>query len=111
MQVVERRSADVMILDLEGKLTLVHGERTLRDHVLGILDAGHRGILVNLHDVRAIDSSGLGELIACRATCTRFEAQLKLMQPSDKIRELMAVSKVLGLFEIFDDEQQALESF
>lgn len=111
MNVTKRQIEDVAILDLDGKLTIGAGDVALRGAMLGEINDGHKKILINLQKVAAIDSSGLGELIRCRATAAGNEAEIKLLHVNLKARKLLTMARLVGVFEMFDDETMAVESF
>ncbi len=111
MQISKRQIEDVAILDLDGKLTIGTGDVALRGAVLDEINDGHKKILINLKNVTAIDSSGLGELIRCRATAASNEAEVKLLNVNLKARKLLTMAHLVGVFDMFDDEAMAVASF
>jgi anti-sigma B factor antagonist len=111
MEVTRRESGDVVILDLDGKLTIGQGDVVLRGAFVDELDLGRRKLIVNLNDVKVIDSSGLGELIRCKVTAAEKDAEVKLLHPNLKARKLITMAQLVGVFEMFDDEEMALASF
>ena len=111
MQISKRQVDDVSILDLDGKLTIGTGDVALRGAMLGEIDDGHKKFLINLKNVTAIDSSGLGELIRCRATAASNEAEVKLLNVNLKARKLLTMARLVGVFDMFDDESMAIASF
>ena len=111
MQVTKRQVDDVAILDLDGKLTIGTGDVALRGAMLNEINDGHKKILINLKNVASIDSSGLGELIRCRATAAGNDAEVKLLNVNLKARKLLTMARLVGVFEMFDDEAMAVASF
>lgn len=111
MKIATRYYEPVAILDLEGDLTIGRGDVVLRGRLLELLDEGYRRILINMAGVRHVDSSGLGELIRCKETCDARGAHLKLLHLNPGAYRLLTMSQVIGLFEIFDDEAEAIPSF
>ncbi len=111
MEIKKRLVNDVAILDLEGKLTIGSGDVALRGAMLSEIEDGHKKILINLQKVTAIDSSGLGELIRCRATAATNEAEIKLLHVNLKARKLLTMARLVGVFEMFDEEALAVSSF
>ncbi len=111
MKIETRYSGDAVILDLQGKLTHGHGDIALRQQVLEALHEGKKRLLINLGQVRTIDSSGLGELIRCKVTCDRQGAQVRLVNVDLKVYKLLTMTRLIGVFDMFDDEQKALKSF
>jgi len=111
MEVIRRQVGDVVILDLEGKLTIGKGDVVLRGAFVDELDVGQRKLIINLDKVKVIDSSGLGELIRCRVTASEKEADIKLLHVNLKARKLITMAQLVGVFEMFDDEEMAIGSF
>jgi len=111
MEVKRREIGDVVVLDLDGKLTIGKGDVVLRGAFVDELDVGQRKIVVNLNGVKVIDSSGLGELIRCKVTASEKSADVKLLHVNLKARKLITMAQLVGVFEMFDDETMAVESF
>jgi anti-anti-sigma factor len=111
MEVTRRQVDDVVILDLDGKLTIGKGDVVLRGAFVDELDVGRRKIVVNLDKVKVIDSSGLGELIRCKVTASEKSAEVKLLHANLKARKLITMAQLVGVFEMFDDEEMAVDSF
>jgi len=107
----ERQEGDVIILDLSGKITIGEGSVQLREAVRKLLDEGKKKILLNLGDVAYVDSSGIGELVSSYTTTNNQGGQLKLLNLTKKIQDLLMITKLLTVFETFDNEQAALASF
>lgn len=102
----------VKIVELSGKITLGEGTATLRNTVRELLDKGHKKIVLNLGDVSYIDSSGIGELVSCYTTALNKGAQLRLMNLTSKVKELLTITKLLTVFgETYTDERKAIASF
>jgi len=111
MKIDARTVGDVHILDCSGKITLGEGTMAVRNTVREILKSGGKKIVLNLHDVNYIDSSGIGELVSCYTTVTNQGGQLKLLNLTSKIRELLQITKLLTVFHVFTDEKSAVASF
>ena len=111
MQIEERTVGSVTILDLKGKITLGEGDEALRDRISRLLQAGNKKILLNLEGVPYIDSAGLGEVVRTYTTVSRQGGQLKLVNLTKRITDLLMITKLLTVFETFDAEQDALKSF
>jgi anti-sigma B factor antagonist len=111
MKINSRTIGDIQILDWSGKITLGEGTMSVRNAVRDILQSGGKKILLNLADVSYIDSSGIGELVSSYTTVTNNGGQLKLLNLTKKIHELLAITKLLTVFETFENEQAALASF
>ena len=111
MKVGSRQVDGVTIVDCSGRITLGEGSVVLRDTVRDLLSKGNRKIVLNLQDVNYIDSSGIGELVSSYTTVTNQGGQLKLLSLTKKIHELLAITKLLTVFQVFDTEEAALASF
>jgi anti-sigma B factor antagonist len=111
LEVKERQAGDVTILDMTGAVRMGEGAISLRNSIRGLGDQGKKKILLNLGGVKNIDSSGIGELIANYTTISRDGGQLKLLNLTDKIRDLLVITKLLTVFDSYDNESEALNSF
>jgi anti-sigma B factor antagonist len=111
MDIVTRNIGDVAILDLKGKLTIGDGDVLLRDEFQKAMNSGCTKIIINLKGVKYMDSAGIGELVSKKVTANRGEIQVKLLHLHKKLYDLLAVAELVGLFDIFDDEKEALKSF
>ena len=111
LTVKERQVGEVTILDLSGKITIGEGSVTLRETVRRLLDEGKKKILLNLGDVSYVDSSGIGELVSSYTTTNNNGGQLKLLNLTKKIQDLLMITKLLTVFETFDSEEEAVQSF
>jgi anti-sigma B factor antagonist len=111
MQIIERHVGDVAIIDLSGKLVLGDSDDLLRDKVNSLVQQGHNHIVVNLSQVTYMDSSGIGELVRCYTTVTRRGGGLKLLGLTKRIHDLLAITKLLTVFDSYDTEKDAVASF
>jgi anti-sigma B factor antagonist len=111
LDVKERQAGDVTILDLNGEVRIGEGSIALRDAIRKLSGEGKNKLLLNLAGVKYIDSSGIGELIANYTTVSRQGGQLKLLNLTDKIQNLLVITKLLTVFDAFEDEAEALKSF
>jgi anti-sigma B factor antagonist len=111
MQIEERAVGGVVVLDLKGRLTLGDGDQLLKDKVNSLVNQGHKRIVVNLAGVPYIDSAGLGEIVGSYTTVSRQGGSLKLLNLTKKITDLLAITKLLTVFEAFDSEDEAVRSF
>lgn len=111
MQIEERRSGDVMILDLTGKLTIGEGDELLKDKINSVLHQGHKKLLLNLANVPYVDSAGLGQMVSTLHSVNRQGGKLKLLNLTSRIEDLLSITKLLTVFDSFDDEREALDSF
>jgi anti-sigma B factor antagonist len=111
LDVKERQAGDVTILDLNGSVRMGEGAVSLRNAIRSKIEQGNKKILLNLGSVKNIDSSGIGELIANYTTITREGGQLKLLNLTEKIQNLLVITKLLTVFDSYDNEAEALNSF
>jgi anti-sigma B factor antagonist len=111
MQIEERVVGDVTILDLKGKVTLGEGDEVLKDKINSLILQNRRRILLNLAEVPYIDSAGLGEIVRTYTTVSRQGGQLKLVNLTKRITDLLSITKLLTVFETFDAEAEALSSY
>jgi anti-sigma B factor antagonist len=112
VQVEQRISGDVAVVTLTGDITLNKGGNVLlKDKVSSLLQQGHKNIVVDLGGVSYVDSAGLGELVQAYVTTKNREGNLKLLNVTKRLRELLVVTKLLTVFETFDSEADALASF
>ncbi|HQR37835.1 MAG TPA: STAS domain-containing protein [Blastocatellia bacterium] len=107
----ERNAGNVTILDLSGKITIGEGSVQLRDAVRKLLEQGHKNLLIDLGQVDYVDSSGIGELVSCYTTTKNQGGQLKLLNLTKKIKDLLSITKLLTVFETFESESEAVSSF
>src|SRR5438445_13614426 len=105
-----RRLDDVVILDLSGRITMGEGTLILREQIKKLLNAGDRKFLLNLADVNYIDSSGLGELVTSFTTVRNHAGQLKLLNLTRRVQDLLQITKLLTVFEAFNSETEAIKS-
>ncbi len=101
----------VRVLDLSGKITIGVGDVELRRLVEEALASGKTNILVNLKDVTHIDSSGIGELVACYTTVKRRGGSMKLLNLPPKINDILQVTQLITVFDVFANEAEAIQSF
>ena len=112
MELEQRIAGDVAIIKVTGDITLNKGgDVLLKDKVQSLLQQGHKHLLVDLSDVSYVDSAGLGELVQAYATTKNRGGALKLLSVTKRLRDLLIVTKLLTVFETFDDEASALASF
>lgn len=107
----ERQAGDVTILDLDGKVTIGEGSVALRNAIRRLLGDGKNKILMNLGGVGYIDSSGIGELVSSFTAVNKEGGTLKLLNLTQKIQDLLAITKLLTVFDVYDDEAAALSSY
>jgi len=106
-----RQVGGVTIVDVSGRIVLGEESAALRDLVCDLLSKGHKKILFNLGDVNYIDSSGLGHLVSGFTSVRKQEGELKLLNLTNKVRDLMQITKLYTVFDMMDDEAVAVKSF
>src|SRR5436190_18600105 len=112
MQIAERTVGDVMIVDVAGKVTLGEGGDTiLKDKLRSLVQQGHRKLLLNLAGVSYVDSAGLGAIVQSYTTVTNQGGGLKLVNTTKRIHDLLAITKLLTVFDTFDNESEAVTSY
>jgi anti-sigma B factor antagonist len=111
MEIAERTVNDVMILDLRGKMTLGEGDELLKDKINSLLSQGKKKLLLNLEGVPYIDSAGLGEVVRTYTTVSRQGGSLKLLNLTKRIEDLLSITKLLTVFETYDSETEAVQSY
>jgi len=111
MKATNRHHGKVTVVDLSGKITIGDGDIKLREAVNALLEEGRKNVLLNLNNISYMDSAGIGELVACYKRATEKGAKLKLLNPSGKVQDLLVLTRLQEVFEIFRDEREALTSF
>ncbi len=111
MKVQERRVGDVVVIELSGQLTLGDGLIRLKDKINSVLLEGFRNIVLDLGDVRYIDSGGLGELVSSLTSVTRENGSLKLVNVGRRSQDLLIMTKLVTVFDTYDTEDEAIASF
>ena len=106
-----RRVDGVTILDLSGRITLGEGSVVLRDQIRDLLGKGEKKLLLNLGDVTYIDSSGIGELVSAFTTVRNQGGELKLLNLTKKVHDLLQITKLYTVFDVKDDEASAVKAF
>jgi anti-sigma B factor antagonist len=111
MKIEIRTVGDIHIMDISGKITLGEGTMAVRNTVRDLLKAGSKKIIFNLEEVNYVDSSGIGELVSTYTTVTNQGGKMILLHLHKKIHELLQITKLLTVFQVYDDEKAALDSF
>jgi anti-sigma B factor antagonist len=112
MTIEERTSGGVIVLDVQGRMTIeVLGNLVLADRVRQLLQQGHRQILVNLAGVPYVDTSGLCDLVEAYLATTRREGALKLLHLTPHVRKILAITRLMTVFEAYESEAAAVASF
>jgi anti-sigma B factor antagonist len=111
MDINTRRIGDVHVLDINGKIVLGEATRTIRHTINDLLVNGGHKIVLNMMDVSYIDSSGVGELVRTYTTVTNEGRQLRLLNLTKRVREVLVITKLLTVFQVFESERDAVASF
>ena len=111
MPISERQIGDVTIIDLSGKLSNSDESGHLKEKVSSVFFQGRKKVLINVKDLSYIDSSGLGELVACLATARRNSGEVKISNLGQRVQDLMIMTKLLAVFDVHDTEEGALTAF
>jgi anti-sigma B factor antagonist len=111
LNIVERQAGDVTVLDMDGKITIGEGSVALRTAIRRLLEEGKKKILLNLGGVGYIDSSGIGELVSSFTAINKESGQLKLLNLTQKLQDLLAITKLLTVFDVYENEADALNSY
>ena len=111
LSIKDRRVGDVIDLDIDGNLRMGEGSVVLHNAIRRLVEEGQNQILLNLARVAHIDSSGLGELIASHVTLSKSGGEIKLLHLTQRVSELMTITKLLTVFDVYDNESEALDSF
>ena len=111
LTIIPREVSHVTILDITGRIVLGDEIHDLRDTIRGLLDGGKKKIILNLAGVDYIDSSGVGELVGCYTTVRNSGGELKLLNLTQKVHDVLHVTKLYTVFDIKDDEFTAVKSF
>jgi anti-sigma B factor antagonist len=111
MKVSNRQVDGVTVVDMSGRITLGEGSVVLRDSIRDLIGKGQKKILLNLGDVTYIDSSGIGELVSAFTAVRREGGELKLLNLTKKVHDLLQITKLYTVFDIKDDEATAIKSF
>lgn len=112
MQISERTVGDVVIVDVSGKITLGEGgDVVLKDKMRSLIQQGNKKLLLNLGGVSYVDSAGLGEIVQAYATVNKDGGKLKLLNITKRIKDLLSITKLLTVFDTFDNEAEAIASF
>ena len=111
MDIKERVVEGVSVLDISGKIVLGEGDIQIKDRIKDLLADGQRSILLNLGDVSYIDSAGLGALISGYTTVKREGGQLKLVNLTKRIKDLLAITKLITVFDTYESENEAIASY
>ena len=106
-----RQVGDVSVIDVSGRITLGEGSSTLRDALRGLVAQGQKKILLNLGEVSYIDSSGIGELVSGFTSVTNGGGELKLLNLTKRVKDLLQITKLYTVFDVHESEASAIRSF
>jgi len=111
IQVTTRQVGDVSVVDVVGRITLGEGASALRETIRGLVAKDHKKVILNLGEVSYIDSSGIGELVSGFTTVTNHGGVLKLLGLTKRVQDLLQITKLYTVFDIYDSETSAVRSF
>jgi len=111
MKIEKRKKGDVVILDLKGKILIGDGIDVLRDSINNTINEQETKVLLNFNDVPYLDSTGLGEVVRSYTSIKKAGGVVKIINLTQKVRDLLSVTKLITVFETFEDEDKAIESF
>ena len=111
MKATSRTAGNVEVIKLEGKITIGSGDSQLRDVISNALNSGRSNILLDMSGVTTIDSSGIGELVGSFTTVTNRGGKLKLLHLPAKLNELLHITQLITVFEVYENEQEAVSSY
>src|ERR687883_1212409 len=111
LNIKERQAGDVTVLDMDGRITIGEGSVALRSATRRLLEEDKKKILLNLAGVGYIDSSGIGELVSSYTAIGKENGQLKLLNLTQKLQDLLAITKLLTVFDVYESEADALNSY
>lgn len=111
MEISERKVGDIIIVDIVGKMVASEDPGRLKDKVTSLVFQGNKKVILNLGNVSYVDSSGLGEMVACHGSAVRGGGEVKLANTGKKIKDLLIMTKLLTVFDSHDNEQDAIQSF
>lgn len=111
LKVTERQANDITILDINGRIVLGKETALLRDTIRDLIARGRKSLVLNLSEVPYIDSTGIGELVSASLAIRREGGDMKLLNLTRRVRDMVEVVRLGTIFELFDDEAAALKSF
>src|SRR5271155_2972850 len=111
VKLTTRQVGDVTVIDVAGRITLGEGASTLRDELRDLVKKDQKNILLNLSDVTYIDSSGIGELVSAYTSITNQGGRLKLLGLTNRVKDLLQITKLYTVFDVHEDEAHAVRSF
>lgn len=111
MKIAQKKEGEVLVIALSGRMSVGEGDSEAGDAIRAAAASGEKKILLDMEDVPVLDSSGVGELMSAYASASRRGGTVKLFGLSPRVGEVLKSTRLVGIFEIFDDRVEALESF
>ncbi len=111
MTIAERQSGDITILDVSGKIVFGQGDEDFREAITRLIDSGRVKLIINMAEVPFVDSEGIGQLVRTFVTAGKRGGQMKLLNLTRRVEELLTMTRLLTVFEVFDEEADAVASF
>ena len=111
VKLTTRQVGDVTVVDAVGRITLGEGASSFRDTIRDLASSGHKKLLLNLAEVSYIDSSGIGEMVSGFTTVANQGGVMKLLNLTKRVKDLLQITKLYTVFEVFEDEATAVRSF
>jgi anti-anti-sigma factor len=111
MKLSTRKLGNIVVIDVDGKIVLGDGDVEIKKTVDNLVERGNRSFLLNLSKVPYLDSAGLGEIIRCFTTLRKGGGNFKLLSPNQRIVDLLTITKLLDVFDIYESESAAVASF
>ncbi len=111
MKLTIRKTKDIVVVDVEGKIALGDGDVEIKQAVNSLLQKGDKNVVLNMAKVPYLDSAGLGEIMRCFTALRRDGGNFKLVSPNQRIIDLLSITKLLNVFDIYDSEAAAIKSF
>lgn len=111
LEIKERRIGELVVLDMDGQIRIGGGSIVIRTTIRRLVEEGTTKILLNLAGVSNIDSSGLGELVSGHISLSKKGGEMKLLHLTQSLRELMTITKLSTVFDVYEDEAKAIASF
>ena len=111
MKITQRNEGDVLVIALSGRLTIGQGDSDVGEAIRASVAAGATKVLLDMEDIPVVDSSGVGELVAAYTSASNRGSTIKLLKLQPRVGDVLKSTQLIGVFEIFDDEAEALASF
>ena len=111
MKTTERQSGDITIVDVQGRIVFGEGEEEFREAVTGAIESGRTKLVINMAEVPYVDSAGISQLVRTFVTTSRRGGQMKLLNLTRRVHDLLTITRLLTVIEAFDSEEEAVASF